>query len=166
MPAVYAIIDTSKAGGVIVLTPREQKAHDYFYGGYNCAQSVFAAFHEEMGISEELALKLMMPMGGGVGGLREVCGAFTGAVMALNLIHGDFDPADAQRKKRAYERVQAMAAAFKAQYGTCICRELLELNDITPLPVPAERSGAYYEARPCGRYVEACAKLAEETPGI
>ena len=68
------------------MTAKEQKSHDYFYGGYNCAQSVFAAFHEEMGLDEETALKLMrLGLGGGVGGLREICGAVTGAAMAINM---------------------------------------------------------------------------------
>ncbi len=144
------------------MTPKEQRAHDYFYSGCNCAQSVFAAFHEEMGVSEEDALKLMVSMGGGVGGLREICGAFTGAAMALNMIQKDIQTTDPEYKKRMYALVQEKAEAFKAQYGTYICRELLELNDITPSPVPAERDARYYEVRPCGKYVEACAKLVEE----
>lgn len=144
------------------MTPKQQKAHDYFYGGYNCAQSVFAAFHEEMGLSEETALKLMVSVGGGMGGLREICGAFSGAAMALNMIQKDIRQADPDYKKRMYALVQEKADAFKAQYGTVICRKLLELNDIAPSPVPAVRDAKYYEVRPCGKYVEACARLVEE----
>ena len=145
------------------MTPKEQKAHDYFFKGYNCAQSVFAAFHEEIGLSEDAALKLMVPLGGGVGGLREICGAVTGAAMALNMAQGEFDPADADRKKRLYAQLQEMAGQFREQYGTYICRELLELNNITPSPFPAARNAAYYAERPCVLFVEACAKLVEET---
>lgn len=144
------------------MTPKQQKAHDYFYGGYNCAQSVFAAFHAEMGLTEETALKLMVSMGGGVGGLREICGAFTGAAMALNMIQKDVKQADPDYKKQMYALVQEKAEAFKRQYGTVICRELLELNDITPSPVPAVRDKTYYEVRPCGKYVEYAAKLVED----
>jgi C_GCAxxG_C_C family probable redox protein len=144
------------------MTPKQQKAHDYFYSGYNCAQSVFAAFHEEMGLSEDTALKLMVSMGGGVGGLREICGAFTGAAMALNMIQNDIKTTDPDYKKRIYALVQEKAEAFKAQYGTLICRELLELNDITPSPAPAVRDAKYYEVRPCGKYVEYAAGLVEE----
>ncbi len=144
------------------MTPKQQKAHDYFYGGYNCAQSVFAAFHEEMGLPEETALQLMVSVGGGVGGLREICGALTGAAMALNMIQKEIKQADLDYKKKMYALVQEKAAAFKAQYGTYICRELLELNDITPSSVPAARDAKYYEARPCGRYVEFAAKLVED----
>ncbi len=144
------------------MTPKQQKAHDYFYGGYNCAQSVFAAFHAEMGLSEETALKLMVSMGGGVGGLREICGAFTGAAVALNMIQKEIKKADLDYKKQMYALVQQKAEAFKQQYGTVICCDLLELNDITPSPVPAVRDEAYYEVRPCGKYVEYAAKLVED----
>jgi C_GCAxxG_C_C family probable redox protein len=147
------------------MTLKEQQAHDYFYGGCNCAQSVFAAFHEEMGLSEETALRLMVSMGGGVGGLREICGAFSGAAMALNMIQKDIRTTDPEYKKRMYALVQEKAAAFKAQFGTVICRELLERNDIVPTSVPAVRDAKYYEVRPCGKYVEVCARLVEEDLG-
>ena len=144
------------------MTPKQQKAHDYFYGGYNCAQSVFAAFHEEMGLDEETALKLMVSVGGGMGGLREICGAFSGAAVALNMIQKEIKTSDLDYKKQMYALVQEKAEAFKRQYSTVICRELLELNDITPSSVPAVRDAAYYEVRPCGKYVEYAAGLVEE----
>ncbi|MFH1513067.1 MAG: C-GCAxxG-C-C family protein [Bacillota bacterium] len=145
------------------MTAKEQLSHDYFYRGYNCAQSVFAAFHAEMGLDEETALKLMVSMGGGVGGLREICGAFSGAVMALGMLSGGFVPGEQEKKEKLYSLVQANADAFRRQYGTVVCRDLLALNDIAPSPVPAKRDDTYYEVRPCGKYVEACARLVEET---
>ena len=149
-------------GKVMAMTSKQQKAHDYFHSGYNCAQSVFASFHEEMGLSEELALKLTVSVGGGIGGLREICGALTGAAMALNMIQKDIKAADHEYKLQMYTLVQEKAEAFKAQYGTYICRELLELNDITPSPVPAVRDAKYYEVRPCSKYVEFAAGLVED----
>ena len=146
----------------ICMTPKQQQAHDYFYGGYNCAQSVFASFHEEMGLSEETALKLMVSMGGGVGGLREVCGAFAGAAMALNMIQKDIKTSDPDYKQEMYALVQQKAEKFKAQFDTVICRELLEKNDITPSPVAQKRDDKYYEERPCGKYVQYAAGLVEE----
>jgi C_GCAxxG_C_C family probable redox protein len=151
--------------GVLILTPKEQKAHDYFYGGYNCAQAVFAAFHEEMGLSEELALKLMMPMGGGVGGLRDICGALCGAAMALGMLRKDVKPNDVDAKKAMYALVQEKAARFREQFTTWNCGALLAINDLQPAPVPAVRDAHYYEVRPCGKYVEACARLVEEELG-
>lgn len=144
------------------MTPKEQQAHDYFYGGYNCAQSVFTAFHEEMGISEALAFRLTAAMGGGVGGLREICGAVSGAALALSMLYGDFKPGDQEKKEQLYALVQSVAGKFKAQYTTINCAKLLELNDIKPSATPVKRDAKYYEDRPCGKYVEFCAKLVEE----
>ena len=143
-------------------TERAQRALAYFMGGYNCAQAVFAAFHEDMGLAEPVALKLASSMGGGVGGLREVCGAFTGLCMAMGALRGYADPADSQAKQAHYAAIQALGARFTGDFGTLICRDLLESHHITPLPIPADRTAEYYRDRPCARYVEACAAYAED----
>ena len=142
---------------------RAQKALDYFNRGFNCAQSVFTAFHEEIGLDETEALKLSCSMGGGVGGLREICGAFTGMSMALGALKGYSDPKDQAAKERQYALIQQKAEQFRNSFGTVICRELLLQNGVTPSPVPAVRTADYYKDRPCARYVEACARMAEET---
>jgi C_GCAxxG_C_C family probable redox protein len=144
------------------MTPKEQLAHDYFYGGCNCAQSVFAAFHEEMGLDEDTALQLMAPMGGGVGGLREICGAVSGAAMALNMASGGIERGNQQQKEQLYVRVKAVAEKFRVEYSTLNCGRLLELNDIQAQSTPAVRDAKYYAERPCGKYVETCARLVEE----
>lgn len=146
------------------MTPdqRAQKALDYFMQGYNCAQAVFAAFHEDMGIPESLALKIASSLGGGVGGLREVCGAFLGMSMALGALRGYDSPTDAQRKQAHYALIQEMAARFTLDHDTLICRDLLASHGVTPTHIPAERKAEYYKARPCARYVEACARYAQE----
>lgn len=132
------------------MTQKEQQAYDYFSGGYNCAQSVFAAFHEEMGLDEELALKLMMPMGGGVARLREICGAVTGAAMALGMLR-DVKPDDRAAKFAIYDQVQKKIAVFKQQYGSVICRDLINLRGDDP-----EKTYS------CADYVRFCARLVEE----
>ena len=139
-----------------------QRALDYFNQGFNCAQSVFTAFHTEMGLSEREALRLSSSLGGGVGGLREVCGAFSGLSLVLGALQGYDSPTDMDAKKAHYARIQAQAERFKAEYGTLICRDLLASHGIEATPAPAERNAQYYKARPCARYVAACAQLAEE----
>lgn len=141
---------------------RAQKALDYFYRGYSCAQAVFAAFHEDMGLGESEALRLASSLGGGVGGLREVCGAFCSLSLALGALKGYDMPDDMERKKAHYALIQAQGTRFSDAFGTLICRELLERQGIQPSPVPAERNAEYYRARPCARYVEACARWGQE----
>ena len=103
-----------------------------FKEGYNCSQAVFAAFSEEVGLPRQTALQLASGFGGGIGRMREVCGAFSGAVMALGALYGSDDPA---HKTAVYAMVQELAAKFKAETGSLICRELLGLDKPEGSPV-------------------------------
>ena len=141
---------------------KAQKALDLFMQGYNCAQAVFAAFAADMEMEEATALRLSSSFGGGMGGLREVCGAVSGMFMAMGALRGYDTPDDAPLKAQHYARIQEMAARFTDAYDTLLCRELLEKNDILASNMPAERNAEYYKTRPCARYVEACAAILED----
>ncbi len=139
-----------------------EKAERYFREGYNCSQSVVAAFAPALGISEALALRMSVGFGGGVGRLREVCGAFCGATTVLGLFYAD--PADPADKSRIYGMVQELAAQYRAQNGgdTLLCRELLGLEKPEGSPQAAPRTGAYYQKRPCAQLVRLAADLTAE----
>lgn len=141
---------------------KAQKAGAYFRQGCNCAQSVFAAFAEEAGMDEQTALRHASAFGGGMGGLREICGAISGMNMVLGIINGYDSPEDQEGKKLLYAQVQQLAKSFTDEYGTLICRDLLKRSHIEAQPVPSARDEEYYRKRPCARYVECCAALLEE----
>ena len=103
-----------------------ERARALFEEGYNCAQAVFCAFTDETGMDFDAAARLASSFGGGLGRLREVCGAVSGAAMVLGCTKGYADPKDAEAKKAHYARVRDFADRFKAEEGTIICRELLE----------------------------------------
>ena len=139
----------------------EERALAYFHQGYNCAQSVFTAFAEQMQLSEELALRLSAGFGAGVGRMRGMCGAFSGLTMLAGFRNGNLtgQPED---KEQIFSLVREQAAAFKAEFGTLTCRELLHLDaQVQEGARPNERTQAYYDARPCERCVAFCAKQAE-----
>ena len=123
-----------------------EKSEELFMSGCNCAQSVFAAFAEELGIDEELAKRVSCGLGGGVGRLREVCGAGTGATLVLGMKYGP-------EKTVVYEKVQAFAAEFKAEMGSIVCRELLSGSGATSGGAPEARTPEYYRKRPCSEIV-------------
>lgn len=142
------------------------RARELFLSGYNCAQSVFVAYAEEAGLTESLALRLSSGFGGGMGGLRSVCGAVSGMFMVVSALRGYDDAADTEGKKRLYAREQAMAARFAEAYEVLDCRDLLKRNQIAASAAPSERTPEYYAKRPCARYVEACAGIvADELNG-
>lgn len=141
-------------------TTAEQRALAYFHQGYNCAQSVFAAFAEDLGLSEELALRLSAGFGAGVGRMRGMCGAFSGLTMVAGYCKGNLTgvPED---KEIVFSLVRELAESFKAEFGTLTCRELLHLEDgVQEGARPNERTQAYYAARPCERCVAFCARKA------
>ena len=135
------------------------KARAYFEEGYNCAQAVVAAFAEEIGLPAETAIRFISPFGGGMGRLREVCGAFSGMLAVLGACYGYTDPQASEEKHALYKEVQALAAKFKEQNGAIVCRELLGLRAGASDPKPAERTTAYYHDRRCGDFVACAANL-------
>lgn len=135
------------------------KARALFLGGNSCSQAVFAAFADEMSLDASQALRLASAMGGGLGGLRQTCGAFTGAVMALGALEGYESPEELEQKKRVYARVQTMHAALMDECGSSNCAELLKSADVAAKAEPSPCTPEYYRTRPCVRYVEACARI-------
>ena len=135
---------------------RRELGENYFKQGYNCAQSVVLAFKDLIGISEEVAVKLISGFGGGFGRMREVCGAVSGMVAVISTIEGYSNPTANQEKMDLYKTVQSLMNEFKAQNGTYICAELLD-GVKQDSPIPEKRTKEYYEKRPCALLVgDAC----------
>lgn len=139
------------------------RAVELFKKGFNCSQSVFAAFCDEFNMDEETALKVSAGFGGGLGRMREVCGAVSGASMVAGMIFGATDGSDREAKAKTYEKVQEIAAEFKKTNSSIGCRELLGLsNDDTVSAQPENRTVGYYKKRPCIKIVEDAAAAAEK----
>lgn len=139
---------------------RIARAVELFKSGYNCSQSVVAAFADMYGLTEEQALKVSASFGGGIGRMRETCGAACGMFILAGLQYGTTDPKDAAGKGENYRIVQELAEKFKAANGFLKCRDLLGLDkDAKESHQPAERNTAYYTKRPCAQIVEEAAKI-------
>ena len=133
------------------------QAAELFLGGCNCAQAVFLAFSDMTGMDRKLAAKLSSPFGGGMGRMREVCGAVSGMFMVLGALYGyDENDTDVQ-KKQLYKDVQALAGQFREECGSIICREILKNPPSDPNPTP--RTAEFYKQRPCARMVMTAARL-------
>lgn len=122
--------------------------------GCNCAQAVFAAFADELGLDAEKAKLIACGLGGGVGRMREVCGAVSAAALVLGMRLGP-------DKLKAYPAIQEFCAKFKAEAGSIVCRELLAETGATQGGTPEARTGAYYAKRPCAELVALAARLLE-----
>lgn len=140
---------------------RADRAEELFRMGYNCSQSVFAAFADVLGMSVEEAAKIASPFGAGFGKLREVCGAVSGMTLLVGYLKGYDDPADSEGKKALYALIQKMCGEFEAEKGTIICRELLGLKKGEDMGEPAVRTEEYYRSRPCVGACRTAAEIAE-----
>lgn len=138
---------------------RAARARELFLAGYNCSQSVFLAFSDLFGLDPTLAATLSAPFGGGMGRLREVCGAVSGMTLAAGFLSPNPTPADRAAKTANYALVQQFAEAFRRENGAIVCRELLGLDRPKDSPVPSERTAEYYRKRPCAEYVAAAARI-------
>ncbi len=137
-----------------------EKAKELFLKGYNCSQAVFAAFCDVTGMDEETALKISSSFGGGLGRMREVCGAMSGAAMVLGILYGNTDP---EKKEEHYIVVRNFADKFKEKCGSLICRELLELKPGENCgATPDARTAEYYKKRPCAFIVVTAAELLDD----
>ena len=131
-------------------------AKEQFKNGCNCSQAVAVAFCEETGLDRELVKQLTTGFGGGMGRMREVCGAVSGMTFVISALYKE-------DKGSVYARVQEVAKSFKEANGSIICRELLGL-DIkgADSPVPQPRTESYYEKRPCAEIVSIVADILDK----
>ncbi len=142
---------------------RMRRAEELFMQGFNCSQSVVAAFADVYGYTEEQALRMSAGFGGGIGRMRMSCGAFNGMVLLAGLDCGSVTPGDREGKSRNYQVVQQLAERFREAHGSLICAELLKLKHGTPLSYEAsERTAEYYQKRPCVQQIVSAAQIYAE----
>lgn len=143
----------------IDIEQRAAQAEANFRAGYNCAQSVYMAYADLFELDSTLAATISAPFGGGMGRLREVCGACSGMFLVAGLAVPVATPKDREAKAANYKLVQELAAEFKAENGSYICRELLGLTCHTDSPIPEARTETYYKTRPCAQLVRIAAEI-------
>ena len=105
------------------MTGHAALARANFETGCNCAQAVLCAYPELL--PRETAMKLGASLGGGIGRLREVCGAVSAIVLLAGLLYADADIPTHERKQAHYARVQELAHRFQSAHGSYLCRDLL-----------------------------------------
>lgn len=142
------------------MTERTKQALRNFAAGYNCAQSVYMAYADLAGLTTEQAARVSAGFGGGIGRLRDNCGAFSAAVMVCGAL--EEQGCLPQGRKAVYARVQQVHAAFVERCGTVSCAELLRRHPKSEGPAPEERTPAYYASRPCARVILQACRVIEE----
>ena len=138
-----------------------EKARELFLSGCSCSQALVGAFADDLGLEQDTALRLASSFGGGMGGMRETCGAVTGLLMVAGLKWGYSETGNLDKKTAHYARVRSLVEQFKSEHTSIVCRELLaHLGELKK--DPSARTAEYYKVRPCVRFVETAAALLEE----
>ncbi len=136
-----------------------ERAAKLFCEGHNCCQAVFVAFADDCGITEQTASLLASSFGGGMGRLREVCGAVSGMFMVAGLLAGYTNDDPKEKKDAHYALIQQLAKEFKDKHSTIICRDLLGNLGKSTSPVSDPRTAEYYKVRPCVKFVITAADI-------
>ena len=137
------------------------KAAELFLSGSNCAQAIVVAYCDLTGLEPSFAAKLSSSFGGGMGRLREVCGAVSGMLTVVGLLYGYDDPGHEDANKKAhYQLVQELAGKFREEVGSIVCREILKNPPSDPNPTP--RTAEFYKVRPCARMVMTAANILDD----
>lgn len=141
---------------------RKEAAEDNFMQGYNCAQAVVLAFADILPVDADTLMRLSSSFGGGMGRLREVCGAVSGMFIVAGILRGYSGPETAAVKSGHYARIQKLAGEFEQKYGSIVCRELLGLNVKHDTPEASPRTPDFYTSRPCLAIIGDAAAILEK----
>lgn len=137
---------------------RGEKAKNNFLSGYNCSQAVAFAFADLLDVPEQTLKAVFLPMGGGMGRLRQTCGGVSGAAMTAGLLFPELS------KNETYALVQEIAKRFAEKNGSYNCGELLTGAGVKAdtSPNADKRTPEYYKKRPCPELVKDAADILEE----
>lgn len=136
------------------------KAIEYFGKNFNCAQGIFTTYAVENGFDEKMALKLGTNFGGGAR-KGEMCGAVSGALMVLGLLHGHYDGDDADSKARAYTMAEDYMNRFIMKNGSVVCREILGYDLSRPGEMARIKEQNLFHTR-CPEMIRSAADILDE----
>jgi C_GCAxxG_C_C family probable redox protein len=140
------------------MTDPVKTAQERFDQEFNCSQSVFSAFASQLGIQDEIALKLASPFGGGTVHQGHVCGAVTGALMVLGVQKGNATP---ETKEEIYRIAEEFIKQFQALHGSILCRELTGFDISKPDEMQKAREQGVFQTT-CPGLVRDAAELVSE----
>lgn len=137
---------------------RAEKAKNLFFEGYNCTQAVVLAFADELNVPQETLKAMALPMGGGMGRLRQMCGGVSGAAITAGLLFPSYT------KNEMYALVQELAKRFCERNRSINCGELLSGAGVKAdtSPQAEARTPEYYKKRPCPDLIYDAADILEE----
>ena len=135
------------------------KAIKLFGSGYNCSQSVFAAYSEKLGVDEKMSKSISAGFGAGFGRLQKTCGAVSGAIMAIGVkCHDDNDVAGS--KEIVYRKTREFISDFEQINKTAECLKLLDVDINTEAGMNYAKANNIFKVK-CEKYVKDACQILE-----
>ena len=132
---------------------KKEFALEQFRSGFNCAQSVLLAFARDMGIENDVAIRIASGFGGGMGRQQLTCGALSGAYMVIGYLHGKHSFDDDMANEKTVQLIQKFTIAFKNKYGYSDCFGLLGVNLNSEEGKNEAKEKNFYELK-CEKFIE------------
>ena len=146
---------------------RKDQAAQSFDSSYNCSQAVLASFARDFDLDLETAVKLATGFGAGMSRSCQVCGAVSGACMAIGLKFGS-NPPDAENFQEQKEKTYLFVADFMERFlernGSLNCRELTGYDLGDPVQYAQAKLNGVFEVQ-CVKYVKDAVEITEELIG-
>ena len=130
-----------------------QKSKELFQSGYYCAESVLLTIAEEKGIESDLIPKIATGFCSGMARTGGMCGAVSGAMLALNLVTGRSTPGESIEVN--YVGIRELLNSFAVKFGSTNCMELVECD------LGTEEGQKFYEEN--NRFVQCLEYVGEAT---
>lgn len=140
---------------------RAEIAVNTFKDGFNCAQSVLSSFCDRTGISRDMSLKLANGFGAGMGRKQEVCGAVSGGILVISLLHGRGENGEIKDQETTYLKVRELMDKFGSKHETVSCRKLIDECELLTSE-GQKRFVSENMIERCHSYVEYTVKVLEE----
>ncbi|MCI4444402.1 MAG: C_GCAxxG_C_C family protein [Candidatus Aminicenantes bacterium] len=142
-------------------SPKAIKARELFQKGFSCSQAVFVPYAVEVGLSEEMALKLSQVLGGGISHMGLICGVVSGAWLALSLNFGRCRAEDRKAKELTYSLAQKFCERFIRLHGSINCSDLIGCSLKTPQGLALANEKRLFQ-KYCRAFVEDACFLLDE----
>jgi C_GCAxxG_C_C family probable redox protein len=136
-----------------------KKAVETYLSGFNCAQAVFSSFAPVLGLGVKESLKITSGFGAGICYKGEICGAVSGAYMALGLKYGRWKSEDATAREKTYALMREFDLQFMTRNGSLYCNKLLDGDMSTPEGRKKINDAHRFKTH-CPRFVKDAAEIA------
>ena len=137
------------------------EAIELFQSGFNCSQAVLSVFCEDFGLTEEIALKLAFPFGGGICGCGKTCGAITGAIMVVGLKYETLNSTSNENKVACKEMARKLMEVFELEHGSSNCNDLVGFDMRKLSGIELKAKSQFLQNR-CPKFIETVVTFLEE----